>query len=265
MLAMILALLPAPQLPAATQGEALAAEAGELFQKAANTADPQEAARLYREALLRFQRLAGEQGIRNGALLYNLANTHFLLGDIGSAILFYRRAELFIPADPNLRHNLRYARSQREDRLPPTGAAAVLRILFFWHTLPSPALKVYLFAILFAAACLATALALLRRSRRTVTVAWLCGALALLALGSVAADEIRLRTLRDGVITATQVVARKGDGTAYQRSFIDPLHDGTEFRLLEERAGWYRIRLADGRTAWIPASAAEMVIPHPGG
>jgi SH3-like domain-containing protein len=61
------------------------------------------------------------------------------------------------------------------------------------------------------------------------------------------------------VILAKEVEIRKGDGTAYQRSYVDPLHDGTEFRLLEDRAGWYFILLPDGRRGWIPGTAAEMV------
>ena len=85
--------------------------------------------------------------------------------------------------------------------------------------------------------------------------------MALLLLGSLLAGEASARALRDGVILAEEVVARKGDGTAYQSSFVDPLHAGTEFRLLEARAGWYRIRLSDGRTAWIPAGSAELVRP----
>jgi uncharacterized protein YgiM (DUF1202 family) len=80
-------------------------------------------------------------------------------------------------------------------------------------------------------------------------------------LVSIATDEIRLRTLKDGVITREEVVARKGDGIAYQPSFVDPLHQGTEFTLRGERAGWYYIELSDGRRGWIPASAAEMVLP----
>jgi SH3-like domain-containing protein len=85
------------------------------------------------------------------------------------------------------------------------------------------------------------------------------GAAALLLLGSLLAGEAGARSRRDGVVLAGEVVARKGDGTAYQSSFVDPLHAGTEFRLLEVRAGWYRIRLSDGRTAWIPSEAAELV------
>ena len=84
---------------------------------------------------------------------------------------------------------------------------------------------------------------------------------ALLLLGSLAAGEIGIRAGRDGVVTAEDAVVRKGDGTAYQKAYIDPVHSGAEFRLREARAGWYRVRLPDGREGWIPSSAAELVAP----
>jgi hypothetical protein len=95
------------------------------------------------------------------------------------------------------------------------------------------------------------------QAARITIAAW--GGVLLLVAGSLAVDEVRLRTMRDGVILS-EVVARKGDGIAYQPSFVDPLHPGTEFRLVEARAGWYRIRLADGRTCWIPSRASELVL-----
>lgn len=38
-----------------------------------------------------------------------------------------------------------------------------------------------------------------------------------------------------GIITAKEVVARQGDGDNYPPGFKEPLHEGTEFDLLEGR------------------------------
>jgi len=246
------------------EGQRLAAllqQGQSLFSRAANSGEPEEAQDLYRRALDRFLAVLEQGGVRNPRLLYNIGNTYFLLGDLGRAVLYLRRAELLDPADRNLRHNLRFVRSQRPDRLAPDQVSAALRALLFWHYLLPAPLKLHLFAVLFAAACLLGAWALLGQAggswRRWLPAA--LGGAALLLLGSLLAGEAARRGLRDGVILAQEVVARKGDGTAYQPSFVDPLHAGTEFRLLEERTGWYRIRLSDGRTAWVPAGAAELV------
>jgi tetratricopeptide (TPR) repeat protein len=234
-----------------------------LFSQAADSEQPDEAEALYQRALDRFLAVLEEGGVRNSRLLYDIGNTYFLLGDLGRAVLYLRRAELLDPADRKLQHNLEFVRSQRADRLAPNQVSSAARTVLFWHYLLPLPLKVHLFAGVFAAACLLGVWALLggagRRRRLWLTAA--AGAVALLLLGSLLAGEAHRRSLSDGVILAQEVVARKGDGTAYQSSFVDPLHAGTEFRLLEVRAGWYRIRLSDGRTAWIPASAAELVRP----
>jgi tetratricopeptide (TPR) repeat protein len=230
-----------------------------LFSRAANSEQPEEARALYERALDRFLTVLQEGGVRNARLLYNIGNTYFLLGDLGRAVLYLRRAELLDPTDRNLRHNLGFVRSQRADRLAQDQVSAVARTVLFWHYLLPGPLKLYLFAAAFAAACLLGAGVLLGGLDRRHWLPAAAGGLSLLLLGSLLAGEVRGRALRDGVILAEEVVARKGDGTAYQSSFVDPLHAGTEFRLLEARAGWYRIRLSDGRTAWIPAGSAEMV------
>jgi len=272
------AVLPAvgsTQLPAQEQLLGFLQEGQRLFHQAANTEDPQQAAALYRRALDRFTTVADQGRVRNAGLYYNIANTHYRLGSLGKAILYYRRAELLDPADGNLRHNLAFVRSQREDRLPPDQLSRLARVLFFWHFLLSPSARLYLFAFAFAAACAAAAFALIgggrspaaaRRRiplpelRRPALPAVVAGAVALLLFASVIAGEVNLRRSRAGVIVAGEVVVRKGDGIAYQPSFVDPLHQGTEFVLLEDRSGWYHVRFTDGRSGWLPASAAEMVV-----
>jgi tetratricopeptide (TPR) repeat protein len=255
------------QIPVAGEMEelhTLLSEGQEFFQKASNTEDETTARILYRQALYRFEAIIEAGRGTNGKLLYNIGNTYYRLGDIGRAILFYRRAQLLTPADANLKHNLRYVRSQRIDIIPSRQDSRLFRTLFLWHFSLSPRVKLFFFIAAFWGTCLLTAHAFLQPNRRKrwkrIFLAFWSG-IALMMSVSLIVDEIRLCTLNDGVITAEEVVARKGDGIAYQRSFVDPLHQGTEFELLEDRAGWYYIELEDGRTGWIPASAAEMVLP----
>jgi hypothetical protein len=62
-----------------------------------------------------------------------------------------------------------------------------------------------------------------------------------------------------GVITIKEVIARQGDSQNYPQSFKDPLHEGTEFYLLEHRPGWLHIKLFDDSDGWIPDNAAELI------
>jgi uncharacterized protein YgiM (DUF1202 family) len=78
-------------------------------------------------------------------------------------------------------------------------------------------------------------------------------------LGLLITDDAGWRNRREGVVTVKEVIARRGAGEIYESSFQEPLHDGTEFKLLDEREGWYLIQLPGGDTGWIPVSSAELV------
>jgi tetratricopeptide (TPR) repeat protein len=239
-------------------------EGQELFREAVSERDPQRARELYREALLRFEWIVHEGGIQNGRLLYNIGNIHYRLGQIGKAILYYRRAEYYIPGDPHLRHNLYYLRSLRMDRFNGTFSGRASIMLSSWGTLLPHRQKMLLFAASSAILWSAAALFVLKR-RRWMSITLAVSALAtVFFLGSLITYDLVWRNNREGVIIVQEVVARRGDGESYESSFQEPLHDGTEFRVLDERSGWYFIQLQEGSTGWIPVSAAELVHPRPG-
>lgn len=236
-------------------------EATSLFREAnRKAAEAPDAARdLYRKALLRFERIEREGGIRNGRLYYNMGNACFRMEDLGRAVLNYRRAQELIPNDPNLRQNLAFARARCPDRIEETPRTQVLQTVFFWHYDLSAQVRSRLF---FAAFFIFWTAALAR-----LRWAWpalhgiLVGAglLAALLLASLVLETVARQRERPGTIVAAQVVARKGDGEAYEPSFTGPLHAGTEFRVLEDRGDWYEIELRDGRNCWVPARALALV------
>jgi hypothetical protein len=96
------------------------------------------------------------------------------------------------------------------------------------------------------------------RKEARITVA-VSGLLSVLLLGSLITESVLKHNADPGVITAKEVVARKGDGTMYAPTFLDPLHSGTEFQCLEERGEWLHIELADGQACWIPKTAGEKI------
>ena len=98
----------------------------------------------------------------------------------------------------------------------------------------------------------------------TATPTWsslVCGVLAAVLLGSLIIEQTSHRRHRAGVVIGAEVIARKGDSETYEPSFKDPLHAGTEFRLLEQRGGWFQVELADARTCWMPAHSLALVRP----
>ena len=238
-------------------------QARELFRQANDTAatDSQAAEHLYRKALTRYEKIAWEGGVRNGKLFYNIGNTHFKLGEIGKAILNYKRAERFIPNDVNLQQNLQFAKARRIDRIEEPQERQVLKILFFWHYDFPTSVRVILFSAFFILFWICASIRLFAANPFLKWVIRFTAGLSILFAGSLVVDMIQQQTNHPGVIIRSEVVARKGDSETYEKSFKEPLHAGTEFLLIEKRGNWFNIELSDSRRCWVPAADVEMVTP----
>jgi hypothetical protein len=239
----------------------LFSQANEAFRQAnLERSDSAKADRLYEEAILAYEKIIDAGQTRNAGLYYNLANTYFLKGDLGKAILNYRRAQKLDVADANIQKNLAFARSQRLDKVSPKTEKRILQTLFFWHYDFSLKTKFVMTCIFFAACCIAlTVMIWFGRSPIATTTGVITGLLTLCLLASVVMETRTQATTICGVITADEVIARQGDGQNYAPSFKEPLHTGTEFDLLESRTGWLHIKLADDTDSWIPDHSADLI------
>jgi len=215
-----------------------------------------EALELYRQSANAYQALIA-QGVCNAKLYYNLGNAYYRLGDLGRAVLAYRRAQQYDPGDAQLQANLRSARSLRLNRIEEPARNRLAENLLFWQVNTSPRGRAYFAVTIFS---LAWALLIVNLFvPRRFLVALFVGGVVLsgIAAVSVAAQLHARRNHPAGVILAQDVVARTGNGVSYQPKFEEKLQPGLEFTLLERRGDWLRIRLPDEQQGWIPAHTAE--------
>lgn len=253
----------AKDMPPGSPQQELLRQGNDFFRQAneAGTHDPETARQLLHKAVLRFERLARDHGVKNGRLYYNIGNCYFRLNDLGRAILNYRRALLYQPNDVNLLQNLDYARSQRLDRIEEQQQTRVLKTLLFWHYDFNSRTRLIILAICATLFWLTLALRLLIGRRISLWVMVVFGLPALLGASSLIIESNSGSESRAGVILSDDVVARKGNADTYQPSFKDPLHSGTEFIVLEQRGAWIQARLADGRQCWLPGASVELLQP----
>ncbi len=187
-----------------------------------------------------------ESGSQDGRLFLNQGNAHFLAGNLGQAILAYRRAERWIPNDARLRANLADARGRVLDSPAPSGS--------FW---PEVRLSRPLALIFYAAGWLGIVLWVWGRDRRPIVAAIVLWAAAGLLCGSVARLEYADAVRPVAVVAADGVILRKGNGEAYPPKEVNKiavrLNRGVEARVLSQRSnGWLQIELADGLVGWAP-------------
>ncbi len=255
LLCFILSLGARPVTAAPLDRDQLLNEATGFFQEASQLADQARSAELYQKAMIRFERLL-QDGVVNGKLFYNLGNTYFQFHDLGRAVLNYRRAQLYIPHDDNLRQNLLSARSQQPDRIEPQQEVMLAKTFFFWHYDLSVGVRLFLLAV----ANLLLWVGLARRLHRGHGLWWpLALALTMVVMMAGSLLHERFGRQAQGVLVAAETTARKGDGQAYAPSFSAPLHAGLEFSLVEKRGEWLYIELVDGRRCWVPVEGAEII------
>lgn len=210
-----------------------------------------------------YERLIRDGGYQSGGLFYNIGTAHLMLGDVGRAILNFRRAERYSPNDANLAANLALARQRVASRIDAPGDERLRRVLLFWHDETSPASRMSVFIGAYA---LAWGWAFLRLLRPSIIGGWWpvlgLGVISASCLASLIVQERAERSRSDAVIVAAQSIGRKGpDVAAYEPTFKEPLRAGVEFEIIERRPGWVLARLADRRTTWLPEADSEALSP----
>jgi len=247
--------------PGATP-EAVFAFANRAFVEAASLRDerPAEVRVRLDEAIEGFRTLIDDDGISNPKLHYNLGNAYMMRGDVGRAIVEYRRAARLAPEDENLRANLAYARSKVETSFEADEASRLYSTLLGWQDRFSVRGRLGVFAGLFGLAW-AVGLVRLTGAGRRAAPRWLM--VVLLVASLAPAVSLGLTAQRQsqtyGVVVGEAAAGLKGPDPSYEPSFTRALAPGVEFEVLEQRAGWVYARLPDGRTTWLERGAVELV------
>lgn len=248
---------------AATPEEVLN-EAVHEYKAALDSNDSDERLEKFRRAEMLFARLADgdpedlHDGIHNADLYVNLGNAAMGARQLGPAILAYRRALQLDPDHHRARQNLAHARTLLADWVPRPEEGGVFDTFFAW----TGRLSIGEFETLAGIAFLVTAVLVAGsiRWRQPVlrNLAFIPGLAWLLLVGAIV--FLVFENKNDGaVVTVPEVVARSADSTGASPRFAQPLPSGTEVQVLETRDDWSRVRLSDGRDAWLPRSAVEMV------
>ncbi|MCE9620367.1 MAG: SH3 domain-containing protein [Planctomycetes bacterium] len=222
--------------------------------------DPEAAQKLFLQSADGFEKIA-QSGIANGPLLYNLGNAQVQAKQVGRGIGSYLRAQRIMPGDTQLQSNLAHARSLVKDRFDSGGGILMEDVSAWWHLLSFNG-RLALAGLLWTGAWIGAALLFLRptslhhESARAVLrrVCWSCGIVGAVLGATVVADVAAARLWPQGVTITDGVMVRKGNGEGFEPQFAEPLSQGVEFRVLEQRPGWLLIRLGDGKTGWIPAA-----------
>lgn len=213
------------------------------------------------EAAAQFERLIIEYDHQTAGIYHALGNAYMLNGDLGHAVLSYRKGELIDPTHIQIQASLAHTRSIVPLRIEPNKAARIWNLLLSWRGVINRSSLWYAFIAFSLAGWAAWSAQILGLGSRKLRVVgmWLI-VTSLIPLAMLGSEWARYRNSTDIVITSKHVNARSGpDHEIYDAAFVDGLQAGVEGIILESRDNWHRLQLADGSQCWVPETSVGKV------
>jgi hypothetical protein len=236
-------------------GEAQARFEAAQAKFAAQSGEPLEARRMFREAGDHFAEIA-KAGLACANLYVNTGNAYHFAGDEPRALLWYLRASQ-LANTPEIRSGLATLRRVCRVEAWPPAKPSIGRVLMFWHYDLGRRAKQILMLMLYPIGCgLVIASLFARRSKR-----WLRSGLVLAILGGLMGASDAVATVAGAEEWAVVLAKGKGyagDGPMYS-VLVDEIAAGQEVRLVEARRDWMHVELPSGGRCWVSADVCEPV------
>jgi tetratricopeptide (TPR) repeat protein len=214
----------------------------------------------YQDAIKGYLKLISE-GYVTGHLYYNLGNAYFRSGQLGQAILNYKRARILIPRDADLNFNLSYALDQTQDVI--VSNQSVLNQAFFWLEDVTFREQMWAFALLNIMFWGILVLRLFVRPEWTyyvfivLLIFWLVGG------ASLGVKWHQLKTDQRAVILVEEIEVLAGPDS--NDTVLFKLHEGTTIRRERIEDDWSLIRLSDSKRGWVKSSTIEPILARGSG
>jgi tetratricopeptide (TPR) repeat protein len=231
--------------------ESLTAARG-AYQDALAATEPALKQRAFATAAAAFARVVAAHPA--SAVYTDLGNAALGAGDLGAAVLAYRRAIALDRDDGRARRNLAWVRSRLPAELRPASTSAT-ETLFFFHAAWSRDRRLVVGGFAFAIGVLVLVPWGGARRRSLTPIAVIAGLAWVAMTVSLVIED---RRARDAVVMQAAEL-RAADSAVAPVARATPLPAGTELTIGERRGDWVRVRLAGTLSGWLPAGAVERV------
>lgn len=230
-----------------------------------STAEQAEQAYLQRDyalAITLYEQLLRSEG-GSGALYINLGNAYYEAGNLGAALLNYRRAARYLPRDPQLQINLLRVRVERFDPLQNEQNWLIAFATVTHDLLTFTELSLIAFALWGIFFGLLGVWVFRKRAGDLLRLLIGGAGIALIvALALLASRYLVDRQQPPAVVVTANTQAMSGPGDSYLPLF--PLYSAAEIRILEEQDNWLRFVLPGGEQGWIPRDDVGYITRHLG-
>ncbi len=212
------------------------------------------------EKALELYRQIPAQGYHSADLYFNMANAYYKLNRIPQAVYYYEKALKLRPGEKDIQHNLEIARRGLQDRIQPLPESLMNKVRKKIYMTFSPGTWGWLSVITLILAWLAFVIYLfsykpaVKRLFFTLFILFLILWPAFWQAGYLARRE-RSRTFAIIMSPKTELYT----GPAFSSGKKGVLHEGFKVEIIDTYGDWYKIRLPDGKTAWVAASEIKKI------
>jgi len=189
------------------------------------------------------------KGYESGNLYYNLANNYFKKGELAKALLHYKRAELFIPGDSDLKANYSYCRSLLQLGQDEPEENWFLRLIDAAFAAFNLDCLVIVLSLMQAMFFLLAMLYQFAHGRKRLCKAGSVICVVIFLLGAIAFKRKIEYQKRAAVVMVKELESKFEPLESATTHFILP--EGVTVEVLESSGAWHKIRRVDAKIGWV--------------
>ncbi|MFH1395578.1 MAG: SH3 domain-containing protein [Candidatus Omnitrophota bacterium] len=197
------------------------------------------------------------QGYAGGDIYYNLAGAYFKKGNLGNAILNYKRAEFFMPRSADLNANYKFAKDKINGKIIPDKGIWMWRPVRLYEKFFTVNELIIVCSIMYLAILSVFIITMLFPEARKYRL-WI---VIFLAGGILFTSLIIYHKTKDMKSLAVTIVpeAKALFGPFDSATKFFTLKEGMIVRVINAKDDWYKVRRSDGKVAWVKEGQIEKV------
>jgi tetratricopeptide (TPR) repeat protein len=207
----------------------------------------------YKDAVEAYKAILDE-GVHSAELYYNLGNAYYKLNEVAPSVYYYEKALQLAPNDNDIQNNLAFARNMTIDAIqaiPEAGFSKFLNGITNTMTFDGWAKTAVVFVCCFVVLFLGYYFAYATLWKRLAFIGSMASLVLMAITLSLAFHKFNLdNNDKPAIVFAKESKVRSEPNTRSEEAFT--LHEGTKVQILENVTNWRKIKLADGKTGWIP-------------
>ena len=198
-------------------------------------------------------------GIESGNLYYNMGNAYFKSGRLGEALSNFERAKRLIPNDSDLKANINFVESLRENPVLAIKPGWIITVLeYFAGYFSMNCLSLIWVYIYWLLLIISSMTVLLPRYRALLKNYIICGVIILLLVSCVWAVKFYDIESRVYAFVIDNVIDSKFAPTEEATTHFK-VYEGTRVEIIREDGKWARIKTPDNKIGWASRLALDKI------